>query len=198
MSKNKYLITQSLLSAWGWIYKTDNGYADFLQTLYRKKTKPTRAMLDGQQFENMVTAACEGALPPVGHKWEKGILGVAEQVQGGAFQVKLSRDMKVFGMNFMLYGILDVLRGGTIYDIKFSKTYHYGKYADSPQHPMYFALCPEAKRFAYIISNGKDVYREVYRPEDVTPIENEIAGFLAFLEMQGLTDIYFENWKSKY
>lgn len=198
MSKNKYLITQSLLSAWNWIYKSDNGYEDFLKTLHRKKTKPNQAMLDGQQFENMVTAACEGASPPEGHKWEKGILGVTDYVRDGAFQVKLSRNMRVFNVNFVLYGILDVLKSGIIYDIKFSKTYHYGKYADSPQHPMYFALCPEARRFTYIISDGKEVYREPYRPDEVQPIEKEIAGFLAFLEMRRLSDVYFKNWKSKY
>ena len=68
MSGNRFLITQSLLSSYGWIFKTDNGYEDFLKTLHRKKSRQTQAMLDGLQFENLVTAYCEGNPPEDGHK----------------------------------------------------------------------------------------------------------------------------------
>lgn len=198
MSKNKFLITQSLLGAWGWLYKLDDGYADFMKTLRREPVPPNNAMLDGRQFENMVTAYCEGNSPKDGHKWEAGIRGVGDLVCDGAFQVKLSKGVVIDNIEFVLYGILDVLKCGVIWDIKFSKTYHVGKYLDSPQHPMYFALCPEAREFTYIISNGRDVCRERYFPADTPPIEEEIRRFMQFLDRYDLVDTYCENWRSKY
>ena len=198
MSRNKFLITQSLLGAWGWLYKTENGYADFMKTLRREPVPPNSAMLDGRQFENMVTAYCEGSPPKAGHKWEAGIRGVGDLVRGGAFQVKLSKNAVIDNVEVVLYGILDVLKCGTIWDIKFSKTYHAGKYLDSPQHPMYFALCPEAREFTYVISNGRDVCREGYFPADTPPIEEEIRRFMQFLDRYDLVDTYCENWRSKY
>ena len=123
---------------------------------------------------------------------------IADIVKDGQYQVKLSRDLTVDGIAFVCYGILDFLKAGVIYDTKFSKTYHVGKYLDSPQHPMYFYLCPEAYKFEYIISDGKWVYREQYTPDEVTPIESTIKHFMAFVETFGLVDTYCKNWKSKY
>ena len=198
MSRNKFLITQSLLSSYGWIFKTENGYEDFLDTLHRKRGKQTQAMIDGIQFENLVTEYCNGNLPEDGHKWENGIKGIGEIVKNGAFQVKSARNVTVNGVQFVLYGIFDVLKCGEIFDIKFSKTYSYGKYLDSPQHPMYFALCPEAVKFTYLISDGKYVYREPYLRENTQPIEKEISEFMQFLDERNLVRVYTENWKSKY
>lgn len=198
MNENKFLITQSLLSSYGWIFKTENGYEDFLNTLHRRKSRQTKAMLDGIRFENLVTEYCKGNPPEDGHKWEDGVKGVGDIVKNGAFQVKMARNVTVNGVQFVLYGIFDVLKCGEILDIKFSKTYSYGKYLDSPQHPMYLALCPEANKFTYIISDGKDVFREPYRRENTPPIEKEIAEFMQFLDERNLVKVYTENWKSKY
>ena len=198
MNENRFLITQSLLSSYGWIFKKENGYDDFLKALYRKKSRQTKAMLDGIHFENLVTEYCNGNPPEGGHKWENGVKGVGIIVKNGAFQVKAARNVTVNGVQFILYGILDVLRGGEIFDIKFSKTYSYGKYLDSPQHPMYLALCPEAVSFTYLISDGKDVCKEPYRRENVSPIENEIAEFMQFLDERNLVGVYVDKWRSKY
>lgn len=198
MNSNKFLITQTLLSSYGWAFKTENGYNDFLKTLRRTRTPQNQAMLDGIHFENLVTAYAGGAMPEEKHKWHDGILGVGDIVRGGAFQVKLARDVTVNNVKFVLYGILDNLKCGTVYDIKFSKTYHIGKYLDSPQHPMYLELCPEAKKFVYIISNGKDVYKEEYLRENVPSIIPEISEFMDFLDKHNLVRIYTENWQSKY
>lgn len=198
MSKNKFLMTQSLLGAWNYIYKTESGYEDFLTTLHRKPIKPTQAMLDGRQFESMVAAYCKGAEISEKHKWAKGIRGVGEIVKGSAFQVKLYKDMTINGVDFILYGILDNLKCGEIIDTKFSKTYKMNKYLDSPQHPMYFELCPEAHKFTYLISNGKDVLRETYLRENTEPISKEISMFMKFLDDNNLVNTYADLWRSKY
>lgn len=119
-------------------------------------------------------------------------------VSGGQYQVKASRSLMVDGVEFVCYGILDFLKAGIIYDTKFSKTYRVGKYLYSPQHPMYFFLCPEARRFEYIISDGSYVYREGYAPDDVEPIEKTIHGFMKWMDRVGLVRVYCENWRSKY
>lgn len=195
--KPKFLITQSLLSSWQYgIASGDLG--EFKEALERKHKPPTKAMLDGQRFENVVESVTTGTAIESDHEWYRPVTEIADIVKDGQYQVKLSRDLTVGGITFVCYGILDFLKCGVIYDTKFSKTYHVGKYLDSPQHPMYFYLCPEAYEFTYIISDGKWVYQETYKPDDVEPIECTIKHFMDFLDKFGLVNTYCENWKSKY
>ena len=195
---NRFLLTQSLLSSWNWVFKVESGYEDFLKTLKRERTPPTKAMLDGIKFENLVAAYLDGAPLDEGHEWHKGITEVADTLKNSVLQVKLSKRITIDGVEFVLYGILDALKAGVVYDTKFSKTYKYGKYLDSPQHPMYLELCPEASEFTYIISNGKDVYMETYGRQDTPPIKDEIHLFMKYLDEHRLTDLYCANWRSQY
>ena len=71
-------------------------------------------------------------------------------------------------------------------------------YIGSPQHPMYFALVPKAREFQYKICDGKYIYTETYRPDEVEPIERTIKHFMDFLDKQNLVKTYCDNWKSKY
>lgn len=198
MKKNKFLITQSLLSSWLYVYKTDNGYKDFLNTLNRAKKPKTKAMLNGIKFESIVNSVCDGKTIEKTHELYKPVMEVVDIVKGAQKQVKLSKEVNINGIHFVLYGILDYLKSGIIYDTKFSKTYSFGKYLESPQHPMYFDLVPEAKRFEYIICDGKLVYREGYDREDTKPISYIINDFMNFLDKYNLVKIYCENWKSKF
>ena len=199
MSQNKpLLITQSLLSSWLYVYKTNDGYEKFVDSLHRKKQTPTKAMLDGIRFESMVNAVCNGQPMDKAHKWTKGIEQVVPIVKGAQQQVKVSKNVEIDGIKFVLYGILDFLKSGTIYDTKFSKTYVLNKYLESPQHPMYFELVPEAKRFEYVICDGSWVYREGYDREDTEPISLTIKNFMKFLDKYNLVKTYYENWRSKY
>lgn len=200
MSKNRFLITQSLLSAWQYLYRAQNHettYNDFLKVLNREKAKPNQRMLEGQQFENMVTAYCEGSEPAEDHKWRSGIIEVGDIVKDSQFQVSAYRDALINGIPFLLYGRLDGLKASIIYDIKFSKAYEPGKYLDSPQHPMYFACVPEAREFNYVVYTGKEVCVESYRPQDTEPIECTIHHFIRYLEVTGLDKIYIEKWRAK-
>lgn len=195
---NKFLLTQSLLSAWNWSYKTEDGQESFLKTLNREPIRPNKAMLDGQHFENMVYAYCEGANLDPRHQWATGIQGVARHIHGAQYQVKLSKTIVIDNVEFVLYGILDALKAGTVYDVKFSAKHKPGKYLDSPQHPMYLEICPAAHNFVYLASNGEDVTTENYAREDTPSIISEIKQFMKFLDNNNLTDTYCEKWKSKY
>ena len=194
---NKFLLTQSLLSSWQYALKGGE-WDDFLSTLRRERKPQSKAMLDGIRFENMVHAVSEGAEIGPDQEWYRPVVEICEIVTHGQYQVKASRPMAVDGVEFVCYGILDFLKAGVIYDTKFSRTYRVGKYLDSPQHPMYFYLCPEVRRFEYIISDGNYVYREAYLPEDTEPIEKTIRQFMAWLDKTNLVGLYCQNWRSKY
>lgn len=194
---NKFLLTQSLLSSWQYALKGGE-WDDFLSTLRRERKPQSKAMLDGIRFENMVHAVSEGAEIGPDQEWYSPVVEICEIVTQGQYQVKASRPLVVDGVEFVCYGILDFLKAGVIYDTKFSRTYRVGKYLDSPQHPMYFYLCPEVRRFEYIISDGNYVYREVYLPEDTEPIEKTIRQFMSWLDKTNLVGLYCQNWRSKY
>jgi hypothetical protein len=194
----KCYITTSLLSGWQWACKKDGGFDEFVQTL-RKEPKPrTEAMENGIAFETLVNACISDlSIEPI-PEWEKGVNAVSEVVKGSAMQVKLSKDIVVDGQPILLYGIADYVKAGVIYDCKFSKKYHNSKYLDSTQHPLYLECLPEADRFIYLSSDGENLWREEYRREDTPSIVPTIREFLMFLEKQGLTDLYSQNWKCKY
>lgn len=194
----KFLITQSLLSSWLFSYKLDTGYEDFLRTLRRERTPPTKAMLEGIRFENVLNATLNGAEIDEAHEWYKPITELAGILGGAQQQVKLSRDIAVDGVRFVCYGVLDFLKSGIVFDTKYSKTYAVGKYLDSPQHPMYLFLTPEAREFQYKICDGKYIYTETYYPGDTEPIEHTIEHFIDFLHNMGLVKIYCDNWRSLY
>ena len=194
---SKFLLTQSLLSSWQYTMK-DGTMEEFQSALRRERKPQTPAMLDGIRFENLVQSVCEGQELDSAHEWYKPVRQISGIVRDGQYQVKASREIMVNGVCFVCYGVLDFLKAGIIYDTKFSKTYKVGKYLDSPQHPMYFYLCPEVREFQYLISDGKWIYREVYRPDEVQPIEKTIRAFMEWLDRTNNVRLFCENWQSKY
>jgi hypothetical protein len=195
---SRYLITQSLLSSWQWGLALETGYEDFLKTLRREPIQQNKAMLEGIRFENVLNATLKGAAIGMDHEWYKPIMELYPTLVGSQQQVSASKDVTINGVPFVLYGKLDYLKAGIIYDTKYSKTYSVGKYLDSPQAPMYLSLIPEAREFQYKICDGKYIYTETYRPDEVEPIERTIKHFMDFLDKQDLIKTYYEFWKSKY
>lgn len=218
----KYLVTHSLLSSWKYALK-DNPYADvtterdyfaeFQQALRREPSEPTEAMRNGIVFENLVTAildqeryfgyfemhdqdGIQGTFPAEieEHKWFSAAKQVAGLVRGAQLQFVAKSVFRIGAYDALLYGRLDALRGGHIFDIKFSKGYDRGKYIDSTQHPTYLKLIPEAVDFTYIISNGSDVWTETYRRDETPDILPVIGSFYDWLEAQGLFGTYRMHW----
>jgi hypothetical protein len=190
---SKTLVTQSLLASWNYIYKAydqDEAYDSFLRTIHREKLEQSEAMLNGIEFEALVYS---GKIPE-DHKWYKGASKAASMIAGAQTQVKAYKTVEIGGRAFLLYGIMDALRAGSIKDIKFSKSYEVGKFRDSPQHPMYLELVPEALDFEYIVSDGQEVYTEKYLRPEVVPVEKIITGFLDYLEAADLSPVFFEKW----
>ena len=192
----KIRLTKSLLDAWLFSFKVEDGWDKFLLTLNREKVPVTEAMLDGTRYENCLNAVLNGETIPEDHEWYKPITEMAKELHGAQQQVVLFQDTEVDGQPILLHGVLDYLVAGEIYDCKFTKRYHLNKYfwEYTTQTAMYLALVPEAKRFTYIISDGKWVYRERYPREIVPPIEVTLKHFLKFCEVNNLMDKLIEKW----
>lgn len=196
----RYLMTHSLLSSWLYamkssIYESERDpYEEFLKVLRREPTETTDAMRNGLEFEDMVTKIANGECADEEHKWYGAACKAAGYVRGGVDQYKAKCEMQISDLNILLYGRIDFLKAGTVIDTKFSKSYERGKYFDSTQHPVYLRLIPDAEEFMYLISNGVDVWTEVYRRDETQPIEPIIADFFAFLSSNDLLDIYKKHW----
>lgn len=202
-----YLITQSLISSWNYLHQCreesqESAYNDFLNTLNRITKETTPEMQNGIDFENEVYKAAAG-IPRSAHpKWENGINAVATLIKGAPVQVTAQRELTIGSMNLLVYGVLDALKAGTIFDVKFSNKGFgsaelAGKYLDSPQHPTYFFIVPEAQEFKYLVSDGEDLYTECYTRKNSRPFEEIAKEFLASLEAMNLLDTYKAKWVSK-
>lgn len=202
----RYLMTHSLLNSWLYAMR-DNPYedattekdsfAEFMATLRREPTPTTEAMQNGIDFEDLVTAIVNNdfdAMQRYDDKWLDAANVVADVVGGGVLQYRAKKEIAASGITFLLYGRLDCLKAGAVYDIKFSKNYEKGKYVNSPQHPTYLELIPAAYQFTYLVSNGSTVWQETYRRDETPAIEPIIADFVSWLEANELLDLYKEKW----
>lgn len=195
-----YWMTQSLLSSWRYYMDAEDAWAEaayqsFLSTLRREKTEPSKAMRDGILFENLVNDLTAGKeIDPPNGKWDAAARRFAKLCAGGRQQVPLTGQLHAAGMDFTLYGVCDYVKAGRIYDIKKVSRYEYGKYAGSPQHPIYLYLLPEAARFDYLIFDGSSCYRETYRRCDCRTPEEIISGFVRWLAGSGHLEDYKSHW----
>lgn len=217
-----YLMTHSLLYSWQYALREnpyedatteDTSMPDFLRTLRREDKPPTEAMQKGIDFEDLVTAILTGrksarydyrgkdtgrmvekwySVPE--HPWHDAAYVVSTMIRNAQLQYKARKEISVSGINLLLYGRLDALKAGTVYDIKFSGKYERGKFFDSTQHPVYLELVPEAYQFVYIISDGRNVWTETYYREDTKSIFPVIQDFMSWLNMQGLMETYKQHW----
>lgn len=189
-------VTKTLLDSWYYSFKSEDGYEDFLSVLNRERKPPTKAMLDGTRFENVLNSVLNGEPIPTDHEWYPVIVEMAKELKGSQQQVNLYREIEVDGQGIILHGVLDYLRESRIWDCKFTKNYHLNKYlwTNTSQTSMYMTLVPEATDFTYIVSDGSYVYREKYPRAIVPGIEWTIRNFLRYLKKQGLFEIYQEKW----
>ena len=221
-----YLMTHSLLGAWLRSMK-ENPFEEgddpdketslevFMHVLRREKTETSPAMQSGIDFEDLVTAILTGKpkanyhstskdgsqtlkvydLPE--HPWYAAACKVADMIRGAKLQYVAKKPVRIEGMDFLLYGRLDAMKEGRIFDIKYSGSYERGKFHDSTQHPMYYKLVPEIMNFCYIISNGYDVWTEVYWFDEIPRIEPVIVDFIQWLKEMNLMDTYKQYWGAK-
>jgi len=168
---------------------------DFLKTLSRERFEPNEAMLKGIRFEEDIRSYCEG----VSDKEDIITTQIGDIVKGGVWQATVSKPMVIADTEYLLYGKCDVIKENFIYDIKFTGNYDIGKFQNSVQHLIYM-YCTELADFAYLISDGKEWWREDYKANG--DIENEIrsriAEFRDYLSFdKPAEDLFLTNWVSK-
>ncbi|MDR0377011.1 MAG: hypothetical protein LBH70_04370, partial [Spirochaetaceae bacterium] len=104
-----FLITPSLYSAWRyWMDSEDDGKDKILDALNKVRKEKTPAMQAGIAFENLVRFVCGG-----GASEDFCVLEAAERVKGGIWQQRIRRELD----GDLVYGIADVIRRNTIFDI---------------------------------------------------------------------------------
>ena len=200
----RFHMTKTLLESWQYTFDCYEGgeekaQEDFMRTLNRQPVEETEAMLNGRSFEDRVYRAANGETIRSDAKWHEGVLAIADIIRGAQIQVLAKRDIEVDGMTFEVLGILDALKAGVIYDVKFLNKSMGGvelggKYLSCSQHPAYFYIVPEAREFQYLVSDGEDVYIETYLREQTRHIGSIIHDFIESIRGMGLLDVYKEKW----
>ena len=192
----KYYITPTLLNSWQ--YNIKNGtLEDFIKVLNKEEFEPSESILKGFEYEKYMQENFEETL-------------------NGAYQVKVSKEHG----DYLLYGIIDCLKGGIIYDYKYTQNYEVGKFFNNHQTLMYLEMVPEAKKMIYLITNKfnkieypdmefkdvskieyevGDIFKEEYT-KDMFPetIDSILHKFGQWLKQYNLYDLYVEKWKCKY
>jgi hypothetical protein len=150
-----FLITPSLYSAWRYWKNSEEAGEDILDTLNKKERETSSAMQAGIDFEEAVRRFCDGM-----ESEDFCVMEAGERVQGGIWQQRIGRELD----GDLVYGIADVIRRNTIFDLKRVHKYDLGKYESSIQHLVYM-YATEIPNFEYVISDGREVYIEAYHWE---------------------------------
>lgn len=203
-SSECYLITPSLLNSWANIWNCvdyvresekdeisledkqslarEKAFAEFLDTLGRIPSEPNAYMKKGIEFEE---------------ECYKGNTVISPIIENGAYQIAGKKVIEVIGLKILLYGRLDVLKGGTIYDIKRVVRYAPQKYQKSYQHPVYLELFPDARQFVYLVYDDDErLHTETYYRDECVNVEGVIADFIRWLKENDLFDVFISKWKS--
>ena len=146
----KYYITPTLLNSWSYCIKNGT-LEDFIKALNKEPFEDTESIIKGKEFEAYMQENYE-------------------ETKNGAYQVKVSKE---YG-DYLLYGIIDCLKGGIIYDYKYTKNYDVGKFFNNHQTLMYLEMVPEASKMVYLITNKFDTNYPV-KCIDIIKIEGAMA-----------------------
>jgi len=194
----KYYLTPTLLNSWSYCIKNGT-LEDFIKVLNKEDFEPSESIVKGYEFEVYMQENYE-------------------ETKNGAYQVVVQKEHG----DYLLYGKVDCLKGGIIYDYKYTKNYDVGKFFNNHQTLMYLEMIPEASKMVYLITNkfdkeipllaplnyeycGEyeykvgDIFREEYT-KDMFPetIDSVLHKFEQWLKAYNLFDLYAERWKCKY
>lgn len=192
----KFYITPTLLNSWSYCIKNGT-LEEFIKVLNKEEFEPSESIIKGYEFEAYMQ-------------------GNYEETKNGAYQVVVSKEHG----DYLLYGKVDCLKGGIIYDYKYTKNYDVGKFFNNHQTLMYLEMVPEASKMVYLITNKfdkieytennfqdfknveyevGDIFREEYT-KDMFPetIDSVLHKFETWLKQYNLFDLYAEKWKCKY
>ena len=184
-----FLITPSLYSSWKyWMDSDGEEKTAILDTLNKVEIAKTPAMQAGIDFEDNIRKVCEGAISD-----DLCVIEIADIVRGGMWQQRISKELE----GDLVYGIADVIKRDTIYDIKRVSQYELGKYESSIQHLIYM-FSTDIPNFKYLISDGKEVYEEAYywESQSLGLLKSRVADLKeSLLADTELSLAFNKNWK---
>lgn len=200
---DRYLLTPSLYDAYFYYSRFDfKTKEEFVDNLKRVRGDLPEAARKGIEFEDRILAYTKGEIKIEDIKpgYDDCVKEIGDIVQGGLWQETASKEIQIGGMTFVLYGRLDVVKRDWIYDIKFTGKYDIGKFREKIQHLVYMYLL-DMKKFGYLISDLKDVYREDYfwEADSKSILFGELRDMMSFImNDREFRELYLEHWKSKY
>lgn len=193
-----YAFYPTILDAFSWYKRSESETAlqEFLDKVNRVKTPATDPMLRGIAFNELVDNAIKGADLPyddTDHVDAHDIPVSADIIQefadlfhGAALQVFLDTRLTVGPHQVKIYGYADALKGSTIGEFKTTGKYEFPKYLHNWQHPAYLQCVKDQgiKRFTYLITDFKEVYREDYHwtKDGEDRLKSICAELIEFLE----------------
>jgi hypothetical protein len=194
-----YLITPTLLNSLKYYLGSD--YAnreDFLKTLSREKFEPNEAMQKGIDFENTLECICNGGITNI-ENYKEVFQEFSKILKGGYWQESVKKEIEVAGTRILLYGRCDVIKGDTVYDIKYTKNYNLGKFQESTQHLIYM-FCSGLDKFKYLVSDLKSYWIEEYVKQSniEAKLRSEVMQFLDYLDRdKEANKLFYTKWKAK-
>lgn len=194
-----YLITPTLLNSLKYYLESD--YAsreDFLKTLSREKFEPNEAMQKGIDFENTLECICNGGITNI-ENYKEVFHEFSKILKGGYWQESVKKEIEVAGTRILLYGRCDVIKGDTVYDIKYTKNYNLGKFQESTQHLIYM-FCSGLDKFKYLVSDLKSYWIEEYVKQSniEAKLRSEIMQFFDYLDRdKEANELFYSKWKAK-
>lgn len=189
-------ITPSLLNAWIYClegeFSNEKSYEELIKQIKKEPIdlSNNEAVQKGIAFEKECCDGLDKDISPI--------------INGGIFQFKAHREAEIDGVNVLLYGILDVLKGGKIYDIKRVRLYEPGKYFTSMQHHFYLSFFTQnqVREFTYLIKDDELIFHHetYYNEGDSVHFEKckkVVSDFFNWLKIHNLYDIFLDKWKQK-
>jgi hypothetical protein len=199
----RFLLTPSLYNSWRFWRSAEDAAAarqDFLRTLRREQIPANELMFKGRKLEEDVQKLATGVpdllLDLEDPSYQDCVQEIASVVEGGLWQERIYHPLRFRLGEFLLYGRLDVIKGPWVYDIKFARHYDIGKYYHSIQHTAYMAGSSQ-KRFGYLISDGRTVWREDYfwSVEDYQQMLCNLSDMLDDIKRdQEFAQLYTDHW----
>jgi hypothetical protein len=188
-------LSPTLLDAFWWYQNAednDKARQEFLARL-RRTGVTSEAMQRGIDFEDCVAGRRD--LPP-DDKYCRCVDEVRETVGDGLQQFHVER---VLGDEVLIHGYIDWLSPPMIFDVKTTSRYEPGKYLHNSQHLAYlYCLEPvNIRRFAYVVTDFRAVYREDYAWTDDTEdrLKSRVADLLEYFAVDAEAREAFEEYQ---
>lgn len=185
-------------------------YEDLVKKIRRERGTFPDWVLKGSKFEDAVYAKIQGSFfddSPIDTE-SKAFAHVCEQCAGGQFQTTHKRVLNVDGLDYLIYGKLDVEMPTEIIDIKTTLNYKGPqKYLSKWQHKMYCWLTG-VTQFKYLVVEWVDepsykiaaVHQAKYVAPSMEQLEQDIVSGIRYaaeyLQEKNLWDDYYRTFSN--